>query len=122
MVDKLQYLVPCPVCGTSHGMKVTEHVRGKKYIPLTRRPYYEVMAEQFDREKPLGIILRHRGRSKEPGEGGNEFVGTFEPGEDPDNLFVGIKRQMLQAVACWLDKGWITDEEIVLTRNSRGNK
>lgn len=110
--DKLQHLIPCPVCGVSHGMKVTKRIKSKYYMPQEREPYYEVMSKQFDPDKPLGVILRHRGRSKEPGQGGNEFVGTFQPHEDPDDLFWGVKRQLVLATASWIRKGWLSIPEI----------
>jgi len=95
----------CPVCGDYHGSEVTERVPGKEYIPLARRNFWE-RTLKFGPEKPFGVIQETTGR------GSFKLVGYFEPEEDVDGFFPLIKKRLLKATREWLDKGWITKEEI----------
>lgn len=94
----------CPVCGTAHGIEVTERVEGKPYIKLARRNYWERVKE-FDPDKPFGVIQETLGR------GSFRLVGYFSPEEDEDGFFPLIKGRLLAAVKEWINKGWITREE-----------
>ena len=97
----------CPVCGTAHGMKVTETIPGKPYMVLKRRNYWEITLE-FDPQKPFGVI-------QEVGMGmGRSFkvLGYFSPEEDQDGFFPLVKNRLLQAVREWRAKGWISEEEV----------
>lgn len=95
----------CPLCGTSHGIEVTETVPGKKYIKLRRRNYWE-RVKDFDPDKPFGVIQETTGR------GSFKLVGYFSPEEDVDNFFPLIKARLLQAMKEWVSKGWIAREEV----------
>lgn len=95
----------CPVCGTAHGVEITEAVRGKKYIKLARRNYWE-RTKDFDPDKPFGVIQEAAGR------GSFKLVGYFSPEEDVNGFFPLIKARLLQALKEWRDKDWISEEEI----------
>jgi len=95
----------CPVCGTAHGVEVTQTVRGKPYIKLKRRNYWE-RVKDYDPDKPFGVIQETTGR------GSFKLLGYFSPAEDVDNFFPLIKARLLQAVKEWHNKHWITTEEI----------
>ena len=95
----------CPVCGTAHGVEVTQTVRGKPYIKLKRRNYWE-RVKDYDPDKPFGVIQETLGR------GSFKLLGYFSPAEDQDGFFPLIKARLLQATKEWMDKGWITREEI----------
>jgi len=97
----------CPVCGTAHGMEVTEIIPGKPHMVLNRRNFWE-RTKDSDPNKPFGVIQevgRGRGRSF-------KIKGYFSPREDEDGFFPLIKERLLQAVKEWLAKGWITEEEV----------
>lgn len=95
----------CPVCGTSHGVEVTETVRGKPYIKLKRRNYWE-RVKDYDPDKPFGVIQETTGR------GSFKLVGHFSPEEDEDGFFPLVKGRLLQALKEWVDKRWIARGEV----------
>lgn len=95
----------CPVCGMSHGAEVTETVEGKPWMVLARRNYWE-KTKEFDPDKPFGVIQESLGR------GTFTLIGYFEPEQDVDGYFPLVKRRMLQAMKEWIDKGWITRNEL----------
>lgn len=95
----------CPICGTSHGITVTETVPGKKYIKLKRGNYWE-RTKDFDPDKPFGVIQETFGR------GTFKLIGYFSPEEDQDGFFPLVKARLLQATKEWLAKGWITKDEV----------
>ena len=95
----------CPVCGITHGTEVTETVRGKPYIKLKRRNFWE-RVKDYDPDKPFGVIQETTGR------GSFKLVGYFSPEEDEDNFYPLIKARLLQAVKEWMDKGWIARGEV----------
>lgn len=95
----------CPVCGTAHGIEVTDRVPGKPYIVLERRNYWE-RVKDFDPDKPFGVIQETIGR------GSFKVLGYFSPEEDQNGFFPLVKARLLSAVREWLDKGWISREEL----------
>lgn len=95
----------CPVCGTAHGIEVTDRVPGKPYIVLERRNYWE-RTKDFDPDKPFGVIQETIGR------GSFRVLGYFSPEEDVDGFFPLVKARLLAATKEWLDKGWISREEL----------
>jgi len=72
---------------------------------LSRRNYWE-KTKGFDPDKPFGVIQEALGR------GTFKFIGHFSPEEDIDGFFPLIKSRLLAATKEWLDKGWITREEL----------
>jgi len=95
----------CPVCGRSAGTEVIETVPGKPYIKLAKRSYWERIKE-FDPDKPFGVIQETVGR------GSFRLIGYFNPEEDKDGYYPLIKLSLLNAIKAWLDKGWLTREEL----------
>ncbi len=95
----------CPVCGRSAGVEVTERVEGKPYIKLKKRNYWE-RVKDYDPKKPFGVIQETIGR------GSFNLVGYFSPEEDVDGFFPLVKGRLLQAMKEWVDKEWITREEV----------
>ena len=94
----------CPVCGVSHGTKVTETVEGKPYIVLARGNFWE--KKNWDSNKPFGSIQETLGR------GTFKFLGYFQPEEDIDGYYPLVKDRLLSACKEWIDKGWLTREEL----------
>jgi hypothetical protein len=95
----------CPVCGMAHGTEVTDRVPGKPYIKLARRNFWE-RTKEYDPAKPFGVIQETLGR------GTFKTIGYFSPEEDQDGFFPLVKGRLLTAVKEWLDKGWLTREEL----------
>ncbi|MDD3983960.1 MAG: hypothetical protein PHU54_08475 [Candidatus Omnitrophica bacterium] len=99
------YQVACPLCGTSHGLRVTDRIEGKPWIVLERENYW-LKPLEFDKDKPFGVI-QHAG-----GRGTLEVIGTFEPENDVSGSYTLIKQRLLQIVQHWVEKGWLTAEEV----------
>lgn len=100
----------CPVCGTSHGNVVTERNPGKPYIIYSRENFWQ-RTLTFDPNKPFGVIQETTGR------GSFRFLGYFDPNEDVDGMFPLVKARLLRAVQEWLNKGWLTREEVMQAFN-----
>ena len=81
----------CPVCGTAHGMKVTDRVEGKRWIVLSRRNYWE-WVQGFDPAKPFGTIQSSEGR------GTLQLIGYFSPEEDQLGFFPLVKARLCRLV------------------------
>ena len=95
----------CPVCGTAHGVEVTETAPGKRWIVFDKRNYW-LRTKDFDPDKPFGVIQETSGR------GSFKLLGYFQPEEDVDGFFPLVKARLIQACKEWVDKGWIKKEEI----------
>jgi hypothetical protein len=96
--------VACPLCGTSHGKRVTRRMEGRPDIQLERENFWQGV-QDFDPEKPLGVIQETTGR------GSFRTIGHFGPEDDPDGYFPFIKARILNIVKEWVVKGWITVAE-----------
>jgi len=98
----------CPVCGRAAGYQVTERVPGKPYMVWKRENYWEKI-RGFDPDKPFGVIQDvSQGRGKSFG-----VIGYFGPEEDTDGFFPLVKERLLAAVTEWVNKEWITKEEVL---------
>lgn len=95
----------CPVCGTSHGNEVTERVEGKPYIKLARGNYWD-KTRNFSPDKPFGVIQETMGR------GTFRTIRYFQPEDDVDGFFPLVKERLMQACREWIEKGWMTREEL----------
>lgn len=97
----------CPVCGRAAGRKRLEYPKGGYWSPPATENFWEY-TQDFDPNKPFGVI-------QEVGAGkGHSFkvLGYFNPEDDVDGFFPLVKRRLLNAVKEWLDKGWLTKEEV----------
>lgn len=97
----------CPVCGSAHGKVATSRVPGKPSIKWNFVNYWERIKD-FDPDKPFGVIQGvglGRGRSF-------KHIGYFSPEEDIDGYFPLVKLRLLNAVKEWLNKGWLSKDEI----------
>ena len=105
----------CPVCGTAHGYF---RPGGRKADPFgeTQPINYWEWTEGFDSDKPFGVIQdMGQGRGR-----GFQFIGYFQPDEDPDGYFPLVKARLLAAVRDWVAKGWLTENEIADVTSSLG--
>jgi len=84
----------CPVCG--------------KCISLHHRGGLQNHLDKFDHNKPFGVILDNQGGKWH----GYRFIGYFNPQDDTTGLYEAVKGRLMGAVREWIDKGWITREEL----------
>jgi len=123
-----QYIeVMCPVCGRTmskiilnkvatgeEGMKVKQeqkdldNIMGEKQQP--RKPYLDYLSERWDINKNEWGFIRDC-----PGGRGSGFpiIGYYTKPEDNINLFNKLKRQLLNGIKWFVNKGWLTKEEIL---------
>ena len=94
----------CPVCFMTHGREVLVTVVGKPWIVLKRGNFWA--GRTVDPDKPFGVIQESKGR------GTLKMLGYFEPEEDEDGYFPLVKGLLIAAVKKWLDRGWLTREEL----------
>ena len=95
----------CPLCGISVGMR-NIYVDPKKPWTKTGEKNLWEETRAFNGDKPFGVIKSSEGRSS------LKFVRYFDVGEDTDGFFPPMKARMLAAMKEWLEKGWITWEEL----------
>lgn len=93
----------CPVCFLSHGPRA-EHPEGKPYINISTENFWI---------KTLKQNIEHFGSTQDSqGRGKIEFLGYFEPESDPTDSYPLVKQRLLQSVFQWVEKGWLTVDEI----------
>lgn len=97
----------CPVCATSHGTKRLEYP-----YPATQNFWQWLNDRDGERglgkDEPFGVIQAvGLGRGHSFG-----VLGYFGPEDDPDGYYPLVKARLLQAVRRWLQKGWLSKEEI----------
>jgi len=95
----------CPMCGNSHGMINIYTVPGKPWTKVGQENYWE-KTRDFIPDKPFGVVKSGEGR------GTMELVRYYDIDEDTDGYFTPMKARLLQVLKEWLDKGWITREEL----------
>ena len=69
-----------------------------------------------DNQKPFGVIKESKGR------GTMKFLGYYGVEEDVDGFFPIMKTRFLQVVGEWLERKWITREEILQAMASKQEK
>jgi len=97
----------CPVCGRAAGVKRLEYPQGGYWPGRSTQNFWEY-TKDFDPDKPFGVI-------QEVGGGrGHSFkvIGYFNPEDDIDGYYPLIKARLLNAVKEWLNKDWLTKEEV----------
>ncbi len=96
----------CPICGRTMGMKTVYRVPGKPYMGIERRENRWESTQEFTGDKPFGVVKSSMGR------GSLKFERYYEIDEDAEGYFPLMKARLLAVVGEWLDKGWITREEV----------
>lgn len=96
----------CPMCGRTMGKKTTYRVPGKPYFGIARQDNRWEMTKEFTGDKPFGVVKSSEGR------GTLKFERYYEIGEDEEGYFPLMKARLLAVVKEWLDKNWITREEV----------
>ncbi len=96
----------CPLCGRTMGKKTVYRQPGKPYFGILRQENRWESTQDFTGEKPFGVVKSSEGR------GTLKLVRYFGIEEDTDGYFPLIKARLLAVIGEWLEKGWITREEV----------
>lgn len=94
----------CPCCGRTMG-KRTITIEGKPWIKIGEENRWED-TKDFTGDKPFGVVKSSEGR------GTMKFERYYDIDEDEEGYFPLIKARLLNVISEWLDKGWITREEV----------
>lgn len=89
----------CPVCGKT----IVDRAVKFGGVTVGRTPYFETI--DFDPNKPFGVAMATAGR------GSFANWRYIQPEEAPE-LFSQVRNRLLQAIKEYLDKGWLTSEDI----------
>jgi len=134
-----QYIeVMCPVCGRTMGKIILNKIAtGEKGIEVKKEQKdFEVMMDSKQQERKLFLdYLNERWDINKdewgfirdcPGGRGSGFpiVGYYTKPTDNIELFIKLKRQLLNGIRWFVNKGWLTKEEILealkdITKNSK---
>ena len=96
----------CPTCGRTMGMKTILRTPGKPYMGIARRENRWEATKEFTGDKPFGVVKSSEGR------GSLKFERYYGIDEDQEGYFPLIKARLLAVMGEWLEKGWITREEV----------
>lgn len=96
----------CPVCGRA--IPERRATVRSKLGNLETQPYFESI--EWDKNKPFGIRLPTNGKASFKNW---DYIDRDEAPE----FFEALKNRFLQALREWLDKGWITREEITAVQS-----
>ena len=94
----------CPLCGLSHGMVNIYDIPGKPWLKTGQENFW-ARTRNYE-PKPFGVIKEGAGR------GTMAMVGYFDIDEDTDGYYPHIKARILVFLKEWVEKGWLTSEEI----------
>jgi len=94
----------CPMCGRTMG-KRTVTIEGKPWIKIGEENRWEE-TKNFTGDKPFGVVKSSEGR------GTMQLVRYYDINEDAEGYFPLMKARLLNVISEWLDKGWITREEV----------
>ena len=90
----------CPLCGRA----VPEKRAIKSgYITVDRKPYFDSI--DWDENKPFGVAYPLTGR------GSLRDWEYISPEQAPE-LFEALRQRFIQALREWINKGWLSQEEI----------
>ncbi len=96
----------CPMCGRTMGKKTVYRQPGKPYFGIVRQENRWESTKEFTGEKPFGVVKSSEGR------GSLKFERYYGIDEDQEGYFPLMKARLLAVIGEWLEKGWITQEEV----------
>lgn len=98
--------VLCPICGRGMGTKAKRKktVRGRKGIVLESKDYLDFMLENYDENKPFGVI-------KQTGSMGFKNWHYISIKDEPVR-YMKFKKLVLLALRSMLKKKWLIKEDI----------
>ena len=95
----------CPLCGRTMGMK-NIYIEPKKPWTKTGEENRWEATKEFTGDKPFGVVKSSEGR------GTMKFERYYGIDEDVEGYFPLMKSRLLAVNKEWLEKGWITREEL----------
>lgn len=95
----------CPMCRRNMGKKNILIEPNKPWTKTGEENLWE-KALAFTGETHFGVVKSSEGR------GTMQFVRYYEIEEDSEGYFPPMKAQLLAVIKEWLDKGWLTREEV----------
>lgn len=100
-----QWRVPfCPVCGLSIGQI---NIPGPKpWVPRGKVNFWD-RTELYTGAKPFGVVKSSEGR------GTMKMERYYDITEDEEGYYPQIRKRLLAAVGEWVEKKWITREEVL---------
>ena len=95
----------CPVCGRTMGMR-NIFIDPKRYWTKTgmENKWKDTLA--FTGDKPFGVVKSSEGR------GTLKTERYYDIDEDAEGYFPLMKARLLAVIKEWLDKDWVTREEV----------
>lgn len=127
--SKVYVEVLCPVCGRAMGkIIVAKRASGREGMEIkkemwqlksktgeeieVKESYLDYLEKRWDIDKEEWGFIRDcsGGRGS-----GFPIVGWLKKKEDAPDLFEKLKQQLLRGIAWWVNRGWITEEEILET-------
>jgi len=88
------------------GERTIYSVPGKPYFGIERHDNRWEKTKTFTGDKPFGVV-----KSSE-GKGSMKFERYYGIDEDEEGYFLAMKARLLNIVSEWLEKGWLTKEEV----------
>ena len=95
----------CPMCRRNMGKK-NIYIDPKKPWTKTGEEDLWAKALAYSGEIHFGVVKSSEGR------GTLQFVRYYDIDEDSEGYLSSMKSQLLAVLVEWLDKGWITREEL----------
>ena len=91
----------CPLCGRTIPEKRAIKMG---YVTVDKVGYFEGI--EWDPEKPFGVVYEAGGR-------GSLRNWQYISPEDAPELFEALKARFIQALREWINKGWLTEEDLL---------
>ena len=96
----------CPLCGRTMGKRTIYNVPGKPYFGIERQENLWEKTREFTGDKPFGVVKSSEGKSS------MKFERYYDIDEDAEGYFPAMKSRLLNIISEWLDKGWLSKEEL----------
>ena len=96
----------CPVCRRNMAIRTIYRSPQKPYMGIERQDNLWAKAQAYTGEIHFGVV-----KSSE-GKGTLKMERYYEIDEDSEGYFPLIKDRILTTLKEWLDRGWLTPEEI----------
>ena len=116
----------CPVCGRTMGKILLDKELSKResgYYSIEsykrRQLYLDYLEDKWDLDKKEWAYIR----DASGGRGhGFPIIDTLEEPEEAPELFEKLKSQLLRGLQWWINREWITQEEIQMYLEEQKNE
>ena len=95
----------CPLCGRTMGKKNIYMDPRKPWTKTGEENRWEA-TQEFTGDKPFGVVKSSEGR------GTMKLERYYDINEDSEGYYPLMKARLLAVNKEWLEKGWITREEL----------